>query len=198
MQILARSHKHRIHTVTAGRDDLFWVRRPTNLLQIKEGERERRKPGERRNSEGERGRERSNQYALKLTCKIHRSLPTPNWDSVIVSSVRCTLKRREEIQESILHPLLTTSYFGNYGLRPKIDSPLWRDLCQAIGGWMGGEGRVGVLVERDKKYRVCGADAPLGGHVHSVSAAEWGKEGWLCLLKRHSLHSICPQSFDGL
>ena len=35
---------------------------------------------------------------------------------------------------------------------------------------MGGEGRVGVLVERGKKYQVCGADAPLGGRIRSVSA----------------------------
>ena len=46
------------------------------------GRRERERDGrkekerERRKSEGERGRERSNQNALKLTCEIHRSLPT--------------------------------------------------------------------------------------------------------------------------
>ena len=33
---------------------------------------------------------------------------------------------------------------------------------------MGGEGRVGVPVERGKKYRVCGADAPLGGGAYAV------------------------------
>ena len=74
----------------------------------------------------------------------------------------------ELIQESVsywffLCLLLTTSYFGNHGLWPKTNSPLWWDRCRAIGCWMGGEGRVGVLVEWGKKYRVRGADVPLGG-----------------------------------
>ena len=34
---------------------------------------------------------------------------------------------------------------------------------------MGGEGRVGVPVERGKTYRMCGADAPLGGRLLSFS-----------------------------
>ena len=36
---------------------------------------------------------------------------------------------------------------------------------------MGGEGRVGVSVERGKKYRMRGAYVPLGGRIRSVSAA---------------------------
>ena len=36
---------------------------------------------------------------------------------------------------------------------------------------MGGEGRVGVPVERGKTYRMCGADAPLGGaHTQCISS----------------------------
>ena len=36
---------------------------------------------------------------------------------------------------------------------------------------MGEEGRVGVLVERGKKYRVRGVDAPLGGaHTQCISS----------------------------
>ena len=37
---------------------------------------------------------------------------------------------------------------------------------------MGGEGRVGVPVERGKKYRMRGADAPLGGaHMQCISSS---------------------------
>ena len=178
--------------------DLFWVHLPKERVTTQrrkegrkegrrelEGERERRKEGERgrkwerRNSYREGRRKRSTQYALKLTT---------------VSSLELI---QESVSRCLLHTLLT-SYFGNHGLWPEANSPLWRDQCRAIGGWMGGEGRVGVPVERGKQYRVRGAGAPLGGRIRSVSAAEWGEEGWLCLYKRCSLHSICPQSCDGL
>ena len=48
---------------------------------------------------------------------------------------------------------------------------------------MGGEGRVGVPVERGKKYRVRFADAPLGGRIRSVLAAEWGEEADFACIK---------------
>ena len=97
------------------------MRRPTNLLQLKEGrkegEREREPEGERegrkrkgrereRPKEGERAREkeqrrRKSEKTLESirpeTDLRNPSQPTDtqNWDSVLVSSVRCTLKRRE-------------------------------------------------------------------------------------------------------
>ena len=128
-----------------------------------------------------------------LLGKIWTFLSSQSWCSVKIS-----LSLDKSQGKCCVKNVFYTSYFGNYGLRPKIDSPLCRDRCRAIGGWMGGEGRVSVPVERGKKYRVRGADAPLEERIRSVSAAEWGKEGWLCLYKRRSLHSICPQSCDGL
>ena len=87
--------------------------RPTNLLQFKEGRKEDRKArtGRReRKTEGRRKREiarkkeqrrRKRERALESvrpeTDLRNPSQPTDtqNWDSVLVSSVRCTLKRQE-------------------------------------------------------------------------------------------------------
>ena len=91
-----------------------------------------------------------------------------------------------------------TSYFGYYGLRPQINSPLWRDRFWAIGGWMGGEGRVSVPVEQGEEHWVRSSNAPLRWGVCSLSAAKWRKEGRLCLYKRRFIHSICSQSRDGI
>ena len=130
MQILARSHEHKIHTVTAGKDDSFWVRWPTNsLLQLGEGRKEGRRETEgERKTEGRRKREREgkaqekegqkrlSQYALKRTYEIHRSLLTHRIGIRSLSLVWGVRWRNrslwKEIQESIshchLHPLLTT------------------------------------------------------------------------------------------
>ena len=70
-----------------------------------EGERERRKEGERarererRKSAGERGTRVLKSIHLETDLR-NPSQPTDtqNWDSVIVSSVRCTLKRREFVK----------------------------------------------------------------------------------------------------
>ena len=64
----------------------------------KEGERERQKEGERerRKSAGERGtRELESIHPETDLRNPSQPTDTQNWDSVIVSSVRCTLKRQE-------------------------------------------------------------------------------------------------------
>ena len=45
--------------------------------------------------------------------------------------------------------------------------------------------RVGVPIERGKTYRMCGADAPLGGCIRSVTATERGR-------KRSTQHALKP------
>ena len=89
MQILARSHEHKIRTVTAGRGDLSWVRRPTNLLQLKEGRREqgeREKDG-RNEKEGESEREGTAKKKEGESARIN----TPwNWLAKSIASYRRT------------------------------------------------------------------------------------------------------------
>ena len=96
-------------------------------LQLKEGrkEGERKMEGRRKREKEKRRRKRDNQYALKLTREIHRSLPTQNWDSVIVSSVRCTLKRQEFVKGNprIDFMLSFTSALDN--INYKLFQQLW-------------------------------------------------------------------------
>ena len=174
MQILARSREHKICTVTAGNDDSFWVRRPTNaVLQLgerrkegrketegerkTEGRRKRERERERRKSAGERGTEALESIRPETDLRNpSQSTDTQNWDSVIVSSVRCTLKKQEFVKgnSKLDFTLLFTSALVN--INYKLFRQLWPSTqnsfpsltgrCRAIGSWMGGEGRVGVPV----------------------------------------------------
>ena len=103
MQIFARSHEHKIRTVTAGRKDYFWVRRPTKvLLQLEEWMKEERETEGRRKREREKEKHRTRGTKALGSIRPETNLRNPsqptdtqNWDSVIVSSVRCTWKRKE-------------------------------------------------------------------------------------------------------
>ena len=101
MQILARSHEHKIRTVTAGKNVFVLSASPDELVTT--GRRERKTEGRRKRERAREKEQRRRKRERKLesirpeTDLRNPSQPTDtqNWDSVIVSSVRCTLKRRE-------------------------------------------------------------------------------------------------------
>ena len=124
------------------------MRRPTSLLQLKKGRKEgenrkeREKDG-RKEKEGESEREGTAKEKERALESIRpetdlrnpsQSIDTQNWDSVIVSSVRCTLKRREFAKGNprINFMLSFTSALDNSPYQPS--SAGWPTLlCPCIG-----------------------------------------------------------------